>query len=259
MKRLLALLLALGLTATLAACGGNTPATPDDTAAPDAVLPSPDITQAVTLAPDPTPTMIPVEGPDATTIPDKGTPPPDAPSQDVTILHPGDPGYVTPEPTPAPPAPDPVATPQPPVATPQPSQEPAPSESTTSVTAAVLYKAWVTTSHTFPSAALSDMSSVLENFYDLDSADLEDFVLYMPAMSSSMEEIFIAKAKPGKASTVKTACQSRLEDLKEDAELYPATAGNLDIAKLETVGDWVVLAVCATPGNLVKIVQDAVK
>ncbi len=239
--RLTALLLALALTASLAGCtGGNTPE--------GAVDPTPDATEAITLAPDTTPDP----DPGVTAIPDKGTPPPE------TTHHPDDhggddPAHHTPEATHHPdddhqtPAADPT-----PSSTPEPTPEPTPEAA---ATAADLYKQWASSS----GASLSNMSSVMENFYDLSAGDLEDYVLYMPAMSSSMEEVFIAKAKSGKVSAVKSACQSRLEDLKEDADLYPATAGNLDTAKIETIGDWVVLAVCATPGNLVKIVKDAVK
>lgn len=246
MKRLIALLLALGLTATLTACSGNTPA-PDDTAVPDDVIPSPDITQAVTLAPDPTPEVTQA----ATPIPDKGTPPPDDPSQDVTILHPGDEGYVTPEPTPTAAV---VATPAPSEA-PAPTSEPTP-EPAADPTAAEVYTA---VSAVAGSANLSDMSAVMEHFYNLSSADVEDFVFYMPDMSASLEEIFIAKAKSGKVSTVKSACQSRLDGLREDAEFYPDTGAYLDTAKIETVGDWVILAVCANSAGAVKAFQDCVK
>lgn len=241
--RLIALLLTLALTASLAGCtGGDTPESTVD--------PTPDATEATTLAPD----AIPDPDPGVTSIPDKGTPPPEY------THHPDDhggddPAHHTPEVTHHPdddhqaPAADPTPTP-----TPEPTEEAA-------LTPQLLYVWWCGLSSQYPGpgANLSDMSSVMENYYDLSAGDLEDYVLYMPAMSSSMEEVFIAKAKPGKVSAVKSACESRLEDLKEDADLYPATAGNLDTAKIETIGDWVVLAVCATPGNLVKIVKDAVK
>lgn len=236
-RRLTALLLALTLTAGLAGCSGGNPAE-------GAVDPTPDATETITLAPDATPDP----DPGVTAIPDKGTPPPE------TTHHPDD---HTPEATHHPddhhtasPTPTPSETPA--------AEPPAPAQDTT---AGGIFTLWAGTSSqsSGPAANLSDMSSVMENFYDLSAGDLEDYVLYMPAMSSSMEEVFIAKAKSGKVSTVKSACQSRLEDLKEDAELYPATAGNLDNAKLETSGDWVLLAVSSDASRLVKVFKDAVK
>ena len=90
-QRIAALILALGLTAGLAACGPKTPAPEDET-----LSPSPAITEAVSPTPDVTPGPDPTEGdptvePDVTDLPDKGTPPPADPSQDVTVSKPGTP------------------------------------------------------------------------------------------------------------------------------------------------------------------------
>ena len=131
-----------------------------------------------------------------------------------------------------------------------------PSEPAKAASAAELYSAWVNGGG--GSANLSDLSVLLESYYDVSAGDLEDFVLYMPAMSAAIEEVFVGRAKSGKVNDVKAACQARLDDLKADAELYPATAGNLESAQLEVVGDWVVFAVCANGSALVKTVKDAV-
>ncbi len=263
--RLIPLGLAACLALSITACGGGAPAesvppsespavtetvadvtpAPSDSAAPEATVPSDSAvptSEAPTPAPD-TPSETPSEAP----IPDKGTPPPsDAPSQAATPSE-------QPSGTPA-------ASPSP---TPEASETPAPdtSEEPTSTTAAQLYNMWITTSSQTPGpgANLTDMSAYVDAYYNLAVDDLEDYVLYIPDMSASLEEVFIAKAKSGKVDTVKAACQSRLDGLKEDAEFYPDTGAYLDSARLETSGDWVVLVVSSEPDRLVKILQDAVK
>ncbi len=245
-QRIAALILALGLTAGLAACGPKTPAPEDET-----LSPSPAITEAVSPTPDVTPGPAPTEGdptvePDVTDLPDKGTPPPADPSQDVTVSKPGDPDYVDPKPTPTPvetPAPDPV----------EPSDTPSIAVPAASeVYAAVAKSAGDTTAN-------MDASSVLENFYSLSASDLEDFVLYIPEFSANIEEIFIARAKSGKAADVKTACEGRLDQLQDDAETYPATGGYVADYKLVTEGDWVLFCVCPDSAGAVKTFQDCLK
>lgn len=233
-QRLIALSMALLMALTLAACGGRTQSEP-----------SPSPSAEVTVDPSPAITDVPEETvePTATSIPDKGTPPLEEPSQGGNVLTPGDPGYVEPMPTPAE----------------EPSQEP--SEEPAVLTAAGLRDMFMLTSSQSdaPTADFSDMSGYLDSFYNLSADDLEDFVFYMPDMSTALQEFFLAKAKPGKAEDVKAACQSRLDGLKEEAEFYPGTADFVDTAKVETVGDWVVLAVCPEAERMVKILQDAVK
>lgn len=233
-QRLIALSMALLMALTLAACGGRTQSDP-----------SPSPSAEVTVDPSPAITDVPEETvePTATSIPDKGTPPPEEPSQGGNVLTPGDPGYVEPMPTPAE----------------EPSQEP--SEEPAVLTAAGLRDMFMLTSSQSdaPTADFSDMSGYLDSFYNLSADDLEDFVFYMPDMSTALQEFFLAKAKPGKVEDVKAACQSRLDGLKEEAEFYPGTADFVDTAKVETVGDWVVLAVCPEAERMVKILQDAAK
>lgn len=233
-QRLTALSMALLMALTLAACGGRTQSEP-----------SPSPSAEVTVDPSPAITDAPEETvePTATSIPDKGTPPPEEPSQGGNVLTPGDPGYVEPMPTPAE----------------EPSQEP--SEEPAVLTAAGLRDMFMLTSSQSdaPTADFSDMSGYLDSFYNLSADDLEDFVFYMPDMSTALQEFFLAKAKPGKVEDVKAACQSRLDGLKEEAEFYPGTADFVDTAKVETVGDWVVLAVCPEAERMVKILQDAAK
>lgn len=233
-QRILALLLALGLAVGLTACGPKTPA-PDKT-----VSPSVEPTEAVTPVPDPT-EGVSTQQPDVTELPDKGTPPPEA---DPTQL----PGNIVspdeqPSPTPAEmPAPDPV--------------EPSDTPSIAIPAASTVYDA---VSAVTGSGNLSDMSEVMDQFYNISTGDLEDFVFYMPAMNATIEEIFIGRAKPGKADAVKAACQSRLDGLREDGEFYPDTGIYLDGAKVDTSGDWVILAVCDNADSAVKAFKDAVK
>lgn len=236
-QRIVALILALGLTVGLAACGSKTPA-PEG----GEVSPSPDATEAVTPTPDADPTV----QPDAPELPDKGTPPAD-PTENPPVLTPDDPGYVDPDPTPAP-TPTPAETPTPDA---EPSDTPSVANSAANVYAAVSAKTG--------SGNLSDMSEVMDQFYNLSADDLEDFVFYMPAMNANIEEIFIGRAKAGKVDAVKAACQSRLDGLREDGEFYPDTGVYLEGAKLEVSGDWVILAVCDKPADAVKAFKDAVK
>lgn len=141
---------------------------------------------------------------------------------------------------------------------PIPSEEPPEREGQT---AAGLRELFMSTSSQSdaPTAGFADMSGYLSDFYDLDAADLEDFVFYMPEMSASLQEFFLAKAKPGKAEDVKAACQRRLDGLKEEAQFYPGTAEFVDAAKVETAGDWVALAVCPEADRMAKLLQDAAK
>lgn len=239
-QRITALLLALGLTVGLVACGNKQPEQ----------TPGPSPTQAATQTPEGT------QEPDVPSLPDKGTPPPEDPSQSPDILRPGDPGYVDPDPTPAP---DVTTSPQPtptPAATPEPTPEPSDTPSIAVPAASEVYAA---VSAVTGSGNLTDMSEVMDQFYNISTGDLEDFVFYMPAMNATIEEIFIGRAKSGKVDAVKAACQSRLDGLKEDGEFYPDTGVYLDGAKLEVSGDWVILAVCDKPGDAVKAFQNAVK
>lgn len=233
--RLLALALAACAVLSLTACGGD---------AGD-VQPVPDPSESVIVTPEGT-----VE-PSATTIPDKGTPPPE-------YTHHPDEHHSDAVPTPthhpdehhsdAVPTPTPAAIGDP---TAPPSEAPA-----KALSADAVYAAWTSSG---AGSGFIDMSAHLDAFYDLDGGELESFVFYQPDMSSSLQEVFLAKAKPGKASSVKAACQSRLEGLREQAQFYPGTSEYVDGAKLEAVGDWVVLAACSDAGRLVQLVKDTAK
>lgn len=238
-KRILALGLALCLTAGLAACGGG-----------DAgdVQPAPDPSESAVVTPEET-----VE-PSATPIPDGGTPTlPDNTDAPGALCPDGDAPSAEPTPTDAP---APSATPWPVVSEPtappseEPSEPPAKALSADSV-----YATWTSSG---AGSGFIDMSDYVSDYYaTLNLGDVESFAFYQPDMSSSLQELFLAKAKSGKLSQVKAAVQDRLEGLREQAEFYPGTSEYVDAAKVETVGDWVVLTAFPQASQLVKILKDA--
>lgn len=235
--RVLALGLSFCLLTGLAACGGGKDGD---------VTPTPDPSQAVTDAPEGT-----LE-PSATPIPDKGTPAPSEPAE-------ASPSATPDEESPAPSA-KPSATPKPSAEpTPAPTAEPEPSD-TPSIAipaASTVYDAVVKAAG--DTTATMDASSVLDTFYSLSAGDVEDFAFYMPEFSTYTEEFFIARAKAGQVDSVKAACQSRLDGLKENGATYPATAIYLDSARIVTQGDWVMLCICPDVSGAVSAFQSAVK
>ena len=145
----------------------------------------------------------------------------------------------------------PIQTP-PPEATP----EPTPEAPATVVTAADVY------GKVFPvasSQATMDASFVLEDFYTISESDLEDFVLYIPETSTTIEEIFIAKVASGKLDSVKAACEERQGMMADDAALYPATGGYVESYQLVTQGDWLLFCVCGDAASAVTAFRDALK
>ena len=98
---------------------------------------------------------------------------------------------------------------------------------------------------------MSDVGFALEDFYSLSASDLEDFVFYMPDMSATTEEIFIAKVKSGKLDAVKSACQSRQQDLKDNGSMYPSAAVYVEASQIVTNGDWILFVVVAEPSAAV--------
>lgn len=233
-KRLIALALAGIMLLALAACGGG--------ADGGDVQPAPEPTEVVAPAPEGT------DPATASPIPDKGTPPPSDSTDAPGALCP-DSDAPTPTPTPTP---GESAAP-----TPEPTPEPA-----KALTAAELRDMFMLSSSRLdaPTAGFTDMSAYVDAYYTtLDTGDVESFVFYQPDMSSSLQEFFLAKAKPGKVSAVKAAVQDRLDALKEEAEFYPGTSEYVDAAKVESVGDWVVLAACPEGSRMVKILQDTTK
>ena len=145
----------------------------------------------------------------------------------------------------------PIQTP-PPEATPEPTPE-APAKA---VTAADVYGKVFAVAD---SAASMEASFVLEDFYTISESDLEDFVLYMPEMSTNIEEIFIAKVKSGKLDSVKAACEERQGMMAADAALYPATGGYVASYQLVTEGDWILFCICGNPDSAVTAFRDALK
>lgn len=254
----LALCICLGLSACTLSTDGPQPTPEVDPGVEETVTPSAEPTESIT-APDPsdagemTADLPEDETPDTPPSGEVGSQPIETsptpseqssaqPSDELCTL----PVAPTPEATPS-------ATPAPtPEATPEPAQD---------FTAADIYAMWLTTSSQFPAPGsdFMDMSPYLDAYYNLDKGDLESFVFYQPSMSGTLQEVFVARAKPGKAGTVKSACQGRLAGLQEEAAFYTGTGNYVDSAILETVGDWVVLAACPQNDRLVKILKDTVK
>lgn len=88
-----------------------------------------------------------------------------------------------------------------------------------------------------------DTSFALDAYYSLTGEELSEYVLYMPDMSTDIQEVFVARAAAGKLETVKSACQSRQQGLKEQAEFYTGTGNYIDGYQLLTQGDWVLFYV----------------
>lgn len=217
-----ALVLSGALTLTLAACGSKAP---DPTPTPE---------------PDPTPSMN-VVTPEPTEPADTATP---EPTESMNII--------TPEESETPVV-KPLETQTPskdPDPTPAPTEEP---EAPAALTAADIYSK---VSAVCGGNPMSDVGFVLEEFYNLSVDDLEDFVFYMPEMSATNEEIFIAKAKSGKLNDIKTACESRHQGFKEEAGMYPAAAEYVENAKIVTNGDWIMFALAADSDAAVKAFND---
>ena len=133
--------------------------------------------------------------------------------------------------------------------TPEATPEPAPSDApASSLTAADVYAKVSAAAGGNP---MSDVGFVLEDFYNLSASDLEDFVFYMPELSATTEEIFIAKVKSGKLDTVKSACESRQQSMKDDGAMYPSAAVYVEASQIVTNGDWIMFAVVAEPDGAV--------
>lgn len=181
--------------------------------------PAPEVTD--TVPPTTEPTVEPTTEPTAE--------PTDTPIDEPICVDP-------PAPTKEPATPAPTKAP----ATPKPTEKPA-----ADLTAAGIYKA---VSSSIGGNTLSDSSFILEEFYNLSASDLEDYRLYMPDMSTSLTEVFIAKVKDGKMDSVKAACQSRQKGLAEDAEFYPDTGAYVDSYQLVINGNWILFAVCDGAG-----------
>ena len=235
----LALALAMALTFALSACSKAEP----EPTAPEidaGILPPGNTGGGLMIIPVPTPT--PDEGEET-----------DEPTQSAEVVSPEESGQVAePLESQVPTSQtQPIQTP-PPEATPEPTPE-APAKA---VTAADVYGKVFAVAD---SAAAMEASFVLEDFYTISESDLEDFVLYIPETSTTIEEIFIAKVKSGKMDSVKAACEERQGMMAEDAALYPATGGYVASYQLVTEGDWLLFCVCGSPDSAVTAFRDALK
>ena len=224
--RLSALALCGAMTLSLAACGGSS----DPTPTPGATEP----TVVETVEPTPTPEVSaePTETPEAT-----------APAESERPTESGKPAE-TQKPVQTPPAETTAPTPEP-------TQAPA-----DDLSAAGVYAKVSAVAGGNPKA---DMGFALTEFYNLSEDDLEDFVFYMPEMSSTNEEIFIAKVKSGKLDAVKSACESRQQGLKEEAGMYPAAAAYVEASKIATNGDWICFVVVEKSDAAVSAFNDCTK
>ncbi len=236
-RRLLALGLALCLTAALTACGGGEEPAPTGDVPAESLTPSvepsvePDApaVEHETLPTGPAATPEPSEAP-ASEIPASETPAPSAaPSEGQVASHP----IVTPAPSETP------------------SEAPAKSVSAADVYAAVSQAA---------SVSYDDATAYIDAYYTtLNTGDLADYVLYQPAMSSQIEEIFIAKVNSGKMDAVKAACKDRQAAMAEDAAFYVDTGAYVDSYQLVSEGDWVLFCVGANASGAAGAFKDAVK
>ena len=239
--RLTALALAGTLTLSLTACGGGSEPTPTPAGSVAATQP------AVTESAAPTPSEVPSESV--------------RPSDGHGLLPASEYPSETPAATPIPTkAPEETATPTPkptpvPTVTPGPTPNPEPTPAPAAVTASSVYDAVKGAT----GVSFSDMSFALEDFYSLSAGDLEDYVLYMPDMSTDIQEVLVAKAKSGKLESVKSACTARQQGMKEDAEFYGSTGEYVDGYKLATNGDWVLFYVGPSASAAVKAFNDCTK
>ena len=85
-------------------------------------------------------------------------------------------------------------------------------------------------------------SALLSDLYGIDSADVVEFIGKMPMITANVTEFVIIQAAPGKADTVKAACESRLETLKGGGQ-YPANQVLVDNYKLIVNGDYVLFCI----------------
>lgn len=109
--------------------------------------------------------------------------------------------------------------------------------------------------------AFMDMDDeVLNAFYGLDVADLEEYVGKIPMMNVQATEFFIAKVKPGKMDTVKTAVEGRVDDLVAQWSQYlPEQLELVEDARVVTNGDYIMLAISEHADDAVKAFNDHTK
>lgn len=242
-RTLLTLAAAGALLLTLSACS---PKEPEATPTPEA-LPTESMNVIVT-----TPEAQPTESMNVIVT----SPEPD-PTQSVNVIAPEETDAVV-EPLesqgPVQVPPMETLTPAP---TAEPTPEPTPEAPAASLTAA---DAYAKVSAVATSTYMMDSSFALDAFYpDLSEADFEDFVLYMPDASAKIEEILIGKVTSGRMDAVKTACESRQQGMKEDAQAYATTGDYVDSYKLVVNGDWIMFAVVPNPAEAESAFNDYTK
>lgn len=233
-KKILALGLALALGLGLAACGAK------EATGVETPSESPVVSQ------EPTDSATPMHS--GTPTPEETPPASDAPA----TAGPSQPVAVTNAPTQAATSAPETSAPATSTATPTPEATPAAKEPTAKEVYDAVEKAT-------GNSGYYDASSLVENFYNLSTGDLEEYRLAMPSMSSKLEETFVAKVKSGKLSAVKSACQDRQEGLVEEADFYPDTGDYVSGYKLVTEGDWILFYVGANASKAVEAFQSSVK
>lgn len=261
--RILPLILVLALA--LAGCTGGqvaentqSPApTPDITDAAESTPPSQEPTPTPAPSPEATPVSDPTEVPaEATPVSDPIEVPADATPAPAYTHHPDAHHTVTPAPayTHHPDVHHPAASPTPtPSATPEPTPEPA------AVTAQSLYEAAMSGAG-LKVADFVDNSDYMTAFYTtMDTSNLDEFIYCSVGMSATNQEFFIAKVKSGKVDAVKSACQDRLQGMKEEMETYPDSGIYVDSYQLVTKGDWLMFCVCPDAAKAVEAFKNGIK
>lgn len=224
-RRLTALALAGVMLLALAACGARTP---------EEVSPSPEISdlpsEEVAATAGAT-EGVETETPQVSAEPSESATPSESPADES-----------------AQPSPTPSAIGDP---TAPPSEEPAKAPTAAEVYAAVSAAAGVSYDNT---------TDYIDAFYTtLSTGDLDDYVLYMPPMSTQIEEVFIAKVKSGKMDAVKAACRDRQAAMAEEAAFYGTTGAYVDGYQLVDQGDWVLFCVCEKASGAVSTFRSSVK
>lgn len=99
----------------------------------------------------------------------------------------------------------------------------------------------------------------LADFYGIDPADLETYVVKVPMMNVQATEFFMAKVKGGKMDTVKAALETRQQNLDAQWSTYlPDQYKLVQDYELVTSGDYVLFAISDYAGQAVQLFNDAV-
>lgn len=244
-ERFTALALAGALVLALAACGGGSEQAAPTPGAAESASPSPAPDGSAAPAPEGSPSADTEESLEPTRAPGSETPTPGA-TPSATPAQSGDPEET-----------DPGAVPGDTVPAPGPGETPAPGEAPEKAVAAADVTAAVSAA---AGVSYDDTSAYLENFYTtLDAGDVADYALFMPPMSTQIEELFVAVVQSGKLDAVKSACLDRQAAMAEDAAFYGTTGQYVDGYRLVSEGDWLLFYVGPNADAAVSAFQDAVK